>query len=445
MKRFQYLLLVLAIALLAACKPTTSIARQNSSEADATASSDRFGLAGGTSGKGTPSMLRELGAGWIRIPVNWAQVEPRPGKYNWEQVSNSVRSLARSQPGVSVLVTLRAKSQWAGRGARGAPEKATVPPRDLNAYYDFVYGMASRGKGIVKCWQIENEIESQTWWAGTPEEYIALLETAARAIRAADPSAKIMLAGFTSEMTTAAALLADGASKQEIARRLGAKEDISDAKAEKRVRRNVDFIEAVLAQAKDLFDIADIHLYNDYDTIPLRVEWLRGRMKANGYERPVWATEVGGPDTRVASFNETYQAQEIIKRFALALSAGVEKVFWLGLTELEGQGERFNHLGLVTRSGRKKLAYRAYQLTVAKLGSRAFQSKLELPNGYGFRFGQGESSVWVLWADRALDYKLTGVPGRAVKVTNIENQTDTIPVENGVAKLSLGPSPVFVE
>ena len=179
---------------------------------------DRFGVVGRTSGDAATRLLDELAVGWIRIPVNWSQVEPRRGDYNWKEVSSAVSSQARTRPGLRVMVTLRAKSPWAaGRSPAKASGKASVPPRDLDAYYDFIHGMARRGAGVVHCWQIENEMEGQSWWQGSSKDYLALLRTAYRAVHAADPSAQVALGGFTSQSSTVAAFAARGAGESEIA------------------------------------------------------------------------------------------------------------------------------------------------------------------------------------------------------------------------------------
>jgi len=345
------------------------------------------------------------------------------------------------------MVTLEAKSPWAGRGTGGeVGEKATVPPRDLDAYSRFVHGMVTRGRGVVECWQIENEMESQFWWAGTSQDYLALLRTAHRAIRSADPSAKVAVGGFTSWTSSAAVLVDAGKSKAEIARELGYGEigsrDTSQVEAS--VRRSLSFVDDVLGQGAEYFDIVDLHLYHRYETIPMRVEWLRAKMRANGYEKPIWATEVGGPDTAVLPHSDSVQAQEVVKRVVLALSSGVEKVFWLGLSEMHDQGERFKRMGLTTTSWQRKPAFEAYRLTIRKLDELRYSSSVEVAGGYGLRFGQGAQGVWVLWADRGAKLRLqTGA--RQVLVTHLDGREERLTTDGGEVELSLTARPIFVE
>ncbi len=411
--------------------------------AAASSRSERFGITGGTAGAESSSLLQELGVGWMRIPVRWDQIEPHPGVYRWKQVEEALAQHERSDPDLRIMVTVRAVSPWAGgKSSRGPQPKATLPPRDLNAYYQFMFGLASRGRAIVNCWQIENEEDSPSWWAGTAEQYLELLRTAHRAIRAADPNVKIALGGFTSELTTVAALAARGVDKTEIARQLGSRGPVSP-KTEAYFRAEVDFMDAVLAGAGDSVDVVDIHLYNDYRTIPARVEWLRERMRVHGYEKPIWSTEVGGPDTQVESYSEKAQAMQMVKRAALALGSGVQKVFWLGLFELQGEGARFDHLGLVTARSRKKPAFLVYQALQRAIDDLPCVF-LSVPGGYGVRFGQGTGARWVLWSEALRNYHLE-VGRSAVRVTHIDGRTQILPTREGAADLALTDSPILVE
>lgn len=451
MRLTKWLLLVslLALALLGASEPTScGRARQagpGPRDPGPGTLDYRYGVTGGLQGADTNQLLQELGAGWIRLPVLWSQVEPAAGDYRWQQVSKIIQQQARLYPGAKIMVTLHARSPWAGRGTtEKVRKKATVPPRDLKRYYDFVYGMAQRGRGIVQVWQIENEEEGLSWWSGTPEEYLALLRTAYRAVHAADPEAKVALGGFTGNMSLIAALLDRGASEPEIATALGHPEYRSRPKVTAAFRRSVDFINAVIAGGKDAFDVADIHLYDSYSSIPLRVEWLRKAMRAHGYERPIWTTEVGGPDPVFAAYSDQTQAQEVVKRITLALASGAEKAFWLGMHEMPNEPPQFVKMGL-TANGRKKPAFLAFKLLIRKLDDLPYRSSLTIPGGYGLQFGDGERSVWVLWADRGAKVSLKEVKAPSLRITHLDGRGEETISTAGRAELTLDAWPIFVE
>lgn len=401
----------------------------------------RFGVTGPAGEAEAGALLRELGVGWVRFPLQWGQVEPRPGEYRWNQVEAMVRSLRR---GPRVMVTLMPVSPWGTVSQRKLRGRTIAsPPVDMRAYRDFVSGLARRTRGAVGCWQVGNEEESPGWWTGTSAQYLELLRVTRQALREADPGAKLALGGFTSEVTTAATLSSEGESPEAIARSLGARR-APTPRQERAVRSQVSTMEAVLAGAGDLVDVVDIHLYNDYRTIPARVTWLRKRMQASGYRKPIWSTEVGGPDTANTPYSDTASAEEVVKRSVLALASGVEKVFWLNLRESRSGADvgRFGRLGLVDRGGRPKPSFRAYQTMIQELGDLPYQAALTIPGGYGFRFGEGPRTVWVLWADQGTTIT-SPAKGRASRLVRIDGRSEGLAGEG--SRLRLTSSPIFLE
>jgi hypothetical protein len=109
-------------------------------------------------------------------------------------------------------------------------------------------------------------------------------------------------------------------------------------------------------------DWADVHLYDHIDTIPARVNWIRGLWRG-----PLAATEIGGPDERTGvRYSEELHAQDLIQRLRTALKSGVDRVFWAHLDENPHADARFQPMGLVTRQWRKKPAFEAYKRLIAE-------------------------------------------------------------------------------
>ena len=72
-------------------------------------------------------------------------------------------------------------------------------PRDLAAYQRFVSDLVKRYRpdGVTQ-YAIENEVNAQQYWAGTPAEYESLVRAAASAVRDADPKAQVVDSGISS-------------------------------------------------------------------------------------------------------------------------------------------------------------------------------------------------------------------------------------------------------
>src|SRR5690348_745574 len=75
---------------------------------------------------------RSLGAGLVRGYVYWGQVEPEPGRYEWDAVD----ALVSQVDGVDLWITLCSSSPWATRQPTSFLPPS--PARDPAAYAEFV-------------------------------------------------------------------------------------------------------------------------------------------------------------------------------------------------------------------------------------------------------------------------------------------------------------------
>jgi hypothetical protein len=205
---------------------------------------------------------RGLGAGTVRVYLYWGQVEPEPGRYDWQAVDALLDQLDGSE---EVWVTVCSSSPWATR------ESTTFlppsPAEDLDAYAGFVRRLVDRCAGRVRYWQCDNEPSNVgLLWAGTAEEYLAQLRAMHGAVRAADPDALVVLGGAPYTVPAAA--------------------------PDSPERR---FFDVLLRDGRDFFDVFDLHLYGEAARIPADVEAARELMRAHGYEKPLVVGEFNGP------------------------------------------------------------------------------------------------------------------------------------------------------
>jgi len=165
------------------------------------------------------------GAGTLRLPFYWPSIEPEapdpggggielpplPGQLSdskqWGETDAQVEHAARA--GLRVLPFVYGTPGWLSADPFRPPldsEEARAAWRDLLGDLVRRYGpngefwAANSGlpKTPVTAWQISNEPNSQMFWspAPSPPEYAELLQISAEAIRSADPSAAIVLAGM---------------------------------------------------------------------------------------------------------------------------------------------------------------------------------------------------------------------------------------------------------
>jgi len=226
----------------------------------------------------------------------------------------------------------------------------------------------------------------------------------------------------------------------------------------------------------DYFDIVSLHYYGnatgDYAYGVKMINEVRAVMAKYGINKPIWITETGTYSGSVNGIfqSEEEQAADLVKRYVVLLSAGAEKVFWAwGLYEgFGGDGNQyFDQTGLIYDGrgdydkgfGVEKRAYYAYGLMTEKLEGFTNIEEVQLreKNVFLFRFDKRNKYVYVVWWDwwnePDLLEKEVEIPIRgkeavltiAVPKENGEAYSEIIEVQNGILKLRLRKSPVYIE
>ncbi len=150
--------------------------------------------------------MHAAGATTVRVPFYWRELEPRRGA---PRLSGSDRvALAAARHELAVLPVVLGTPPWAA----ASPDKPNSPPAGTATFAAFMrilvgrYGpkgslWADHPKALrlpIRDWQIWNEPNHLTYWSDQPfaTGYVALLKAAHRAVKAADPGARTVLAGF---------------------------------------------------------------------------------------------------------------------------------------------------------------------------------------------------------------------------------------------------------
>lgn len=134
------------------------------------------------------------GAGWVRLDVAWASLQP-DGPDRWDlawgvpRVDEAIAT-ARAK-GLRVLLTF----YWAPEWATGGGGKAAHP--SPAAYARAIGWVAQRWGDDVDAYEIWNEPNGKRFWKPTDAEaYTRVLTAAYPAVKAADPSAEVVLGGL---------------------------------------------------------------------------------------------------------------------------------------------------------------------------------------------------------------------------------------------------------
>ncbi len=159
------------------------------------------------------------GVGVARLRIDWATIDSSeaPDDFYWPIFDPLVLDAARN--GIRILPFLYGTPPWVARGLDGrqcsGTQCAPYAPRSkaaLEAWARFVRGAVARygphgslweqnpnvPRMPIDVWQVWNEQNSEVFFAPKPKpkRYKRLLARASRAIREADPSARVLLGGM---------------------------------------------------------------------------------------------------------------------------------------------------------------------------------------------------------------------------------------------------------
>ncbi|GEM_PF-1608092 len=413
-----------------------------------------------------------LGAGlhWAgSLIIRWDEVEHVKGELHWEKLDRYIDELSDE---INLLIELRLYNRWASFGGCDS-ERAGSPLRDeyIEDLDNFLKLIVRRTEGKVKYWSIGNEMEIKNFWCcsfckteeESEEEYLKILKIAYNVIKKENKNAVILLGGFTGNWKNGTNV-------------------------------NPEFVKYILKNGKEYFDILDLHLYEDPKTYKERVKWFIELMNEYGYSKPIWSTEMGGPDIRLCGINRSREkslreileenectkifclpeyrkkyyrmhAEEVVKRYVYAFDAGVSKAFWwklYGVKEYQYiDYEHMSHLvfskmGLIaTERGKgvvsymKTPAYYTYKIMIEEL--EMFDSVEKLPlEGEVFLFEVNGKDIIVAWSEKNTTIDLSRYFDNTVRVRHIVTELDgEAPVykDDGYSpssSVSLEKDPVFI-
>jgi polysaccharide biosynthesis protein PslG len=131
-----------------------------------------------------------LGSSVTRVPVNWARLEPSQGRIDPHYATGLDRMLASlSHCGIPTVLTVVATPCWITSDPRLAQSGCTgtswkYPPRQTTAFGDMVSWALARWGWALAGLEVWNEPNSAAYWAGSAQDYVALVNEAAARARA---------------------------------------------------------------------------------------------------------------------------------------------------------------------------------------------------------------------------------------------------------------------
>jgi hypothetical protein len=311
---------------------------------------------------------RELGTKWVREEFTASRLHAdTTGRYWWTDYDRIVNQERKA--GLQILGLLDYSNTWS------LADHGTMPHGDMRRltadFARYVYAVVRHFRGRVRYWEIWNEPNVDTFWHPSPDptDYAALLNAAGSAVKRADPRARIVLAGTSGV--------------------------------------DLGFIRAVAAHTRR-FDIVAVHPYRN---LP-EPSFLKQVKALRGLNKPIWFSEIGWPAGAGCGscYGEVEQARYLVRFYALAAAAGIQRVFWYDLRDDPHTASNPEaHFGLLRRDLSAKPAFIAYAYLSRLLnGSRYVGADWLGQHGlYTVRFRRDTTNIAVLWNASNTTRKLT--------------------------------------
>ena len=279
--------------------------------------------------------MRAAGVESWRTEFAWDQLEPQRGQYDWS--STDRRMAAAAQAGTDVLALVVRAPRWAsGSGDPFVPPRS---PADLAGFFSAAiarYGPQGAfwaenpalPRRPIRTWQVWNEPNIAQYFRAQPfaRPYARLLKASARAIRAADRGATVVMAGLANFSWR-------------------------------------DLAKAYTAGVRPWFDAAAVHPFSGRPSNSLKIARLnRAAMdRAGDRRKPMWLTELTwssakGKKARLTKGWETTeagQAQRLRQAYGLFLGARralrLQRIFWYTWATVDRDSPNsFDYSGLRT-------------------------------------------------------------------------------------------------
>ncbi len=417
---------------------------------------------------------QSAGVAWTREELPWDLIEQRNNRFG------GVYDAALKQTadkGFGIIGMLLTTPAWArDSDCRPTGPAYWCPPGDVQEYAQFAAWMVERydGDGVkdalgsprIAAWELWNEPNDTLLWPDLGDDpnarkrrYGEMLVAAYAAIKAADPTALVLIGGVYIFDGGCAGGVCDGLNFLNGAG--GVFQQVPDARY--------------------AFDVFSIHPYiptvrPDDPAIPpvITVEGRISNSRAwldDGVGRPdapIWVTEMGwctAPGTCPAGVqvSEDAQADYLVRSMVIAQQSGVQHTSWFQFEDaFDDDGREWSNAAIVRNfdgsSYPAKPAYHAYRTLALTLGSAApagpgpLHQHVHNPRAdrgdsgiYDYRYVQGSAVIDVLWrptSSGAVSFPVEA--GKQVTLVDRDGARHTPSLVNGAAHVEVGERPIFI-
>jgi len=303
-------------------------------------------------------LLARAGFRRARERLNWAEVEPRRGVFEWGKYDRSAS--AAQAAGVGVCQVFHNVPGWARSDHAG-----NRYPDDLRDAWEFGRAAAAHFAGRVQAWEVWNEADIREFSPETGDAYAAFLKAAYLGFKEGDPSVSVALVS--------------------LANRAG------------------QFEEALFRNdCGRYFDLFNYHIYDQPSAYPARAQGHFDLLDRHGIRPvPIWLTEAGiglpAPDGALSAADQQKQADFIPKSCVMSLACSTDCHFYFVFPHYLENGREFGVMDADLRPGP---GYRALAAVCSLLGRAGYLGRVALDGPPGIEahlFDNGRDETLVLW------------------------------------------------
>jgi hypothetical protein len=403
--------------------------------------------------------MQSNGVAATTLTVPWNAIEPRKGTFRWQQADPVIQQMRSC--GLTLGVHVLANATWAVQPSPAGDQRISMPPVNMQDYYDFIFQLASHYRGQISRYSIENEAASPNNWGGTAAEYAELLATAYAAIQAADPDALVLNDGMSSSalgFLYAAELYQQGQQQAAVdflstfyahfapGRQAGQPIQVETpqefaALLDNALAQEVSAWLAMLVQNQDVYDAFQVHYYGPPEQLVPVMDWIDAKLVAQGPGKPLELWELGYGWSDAATLDLQAQSAAVVRLLATAVGEGVPFIiYWRYTDQVEQAGTGVT--GLVTTAGPRP-AVDVFRLISEKLDNMTQATNADLGpgiEGYVFHLASG-SSLYVIWStEGAQTISMVDAAGDVAIVT-ITGEMRPVDAQS----VEVGPEPLILE
>ncbi|MCD4771472.1 LamG domain-containing protein [archaeon] len=290
------------------------------------------------------SLAEEVGIKRTKGDLSWGDIEKTKGVYSWDDDTSGIHGglfdtnilNAQSKNIIMDHLTIGARKPYyldckdplcPSEESPTAEVGCLYEDKNKNDFKRFVYNAVERydGDGIcdmpglqegIRYWRFGTEMGERTW-CGTGEEFLVVYEDIYDAVKSADTNAKLIFGGLHGGIFGC----------------------VVDHECSDWIRDNawygVELFDYIYSNIdSEHVDAFGTHPYDKWYQNPGKIDAMNNYLAGKGLDnKQLWVIEEGEilEHEVINAKSDQRQAEEVIKRFVISMSRGIEHIYWFDL------------------------------------------------------------------------------------------------------------------